>query len=157
MFIFLKNFLLIFSFTIINACSFSNLELDNPSLISNVNIETSFNKNNVLFKEHLKRVFKSQKSISNKYLLKASISYTSSTLAVSDFTTTKAIVSFSLFEIETNKLIKSGTIQSSSTIGSTSNSLYANDINFKHVKERLNISIAKKLHRHIIIIVQRLK
>ncbi len=126
-----------------------------------VSIETIENKDNILFKEHLKRAFRTKENEDHKFNLKASISFSSSdTLSASglnDLTKTVATVSYKLYDFETNNLIKSGSIKSFPAIGSTSSSLYSSDISLKNTKERLNMSAAKKLYLHLNIILRRLK
>ena len=154
MFLVLKNLLIIILFLFIFGCASKN------SNINSVSIETKENKYNVLFKENLKRIFKTRKNAVNKFKLKASISFSSSdTLSVSglnSLTKTVAYVDYQLYYSKSKILIKSGSIKSFPALGSTSSSLYANDINLKHIKERLNISISKKLYMHLNIILRRL-
>ena len=157
----LKKFLIIFSIIFVSGCALKSPNLVKTYDINSVSIETTDNKDNILFKEHLKRIFKSKESINHKFKLKTSISYSSSqTLSnngLNYLTRTLAFVNYKLYDFESNKLIKSGSIKSFPVLGSTSSSLYANDINLKHIKERLNISISKKLYMRLIIVLQRLK
>ena len=160
MFILLKSFLILISIIFINSCTVSNSNLVNINNINNVSIKTPNDKNNILFKENLKRVFNSHNNKSQKYLLKASISFSSGTLSASGLkalSSTIANINYKLYDIKSNKMLKSGTIKSSPTIGSTSVSLYANDSNLKHIKERLNSISAKKLYMHLSIIIRKLK
>tara|TARA_B100000795_G_scaffold244881_1_gene209667 strand:- start:675 stop:1157 length:483 start_codon:yes stop_codon:yes gene_type:complete len=157
----LKKFLIIFSIIFINGCALKSTNLVRASNINSVSIETTDNKDNILFKEHLKRLFKSKDSINQKFKLKTSISYSSSdTLSVNGLnalTRTYGLVNFKLYDFKSSKLIKSGTIKSFPILGSTSSSLYANDINLKHIKERLNISLSKKLYMHLNLALRRSK
>ena len=66
------------------------------------------------------------------------------------------IVNYKLYSKEANKLIKSGSINSFTSIGSTSSSLYTNDINLKFIKERLNLNASIKLKNYLNIILRRL-
>ena len=161
MFLLSKNFLIIISIIFINGCALKSPNLVKTHEIKSVSIETTSNKDNILFKEHLKRIFKSKDSINHKFKLKTSISYSSSdTLSVNGLnalTRTYAYVNFKLYDFKSNKLIKSGSIKSFPVLGSTSSSLYANDINLKHIKERLNISLSKKLYMHLNVFLRRLK
>lgn len=161
MFLLLKSFLIITSLLFINGCSLKKSNLDRIQDINIVSIETTDNKDNILFKEHLKRIFKSKKNINNKFKLKASISFSSSdTLSVNglkSLTKTIASVNYKLYDFKSNKIIKSGSIKSVPVLGSTSNSLYANDTGLKHIKERLNLIISNKLALHLNIILRRLK
>ena len=156
MFFLLKSLLIVFSFLFFYGCATNNSSF----VISNVSIETIQDKDNILFKENLKRIFKTKNSADSKFKLKASISFSSSnTLSASGLnalTRTLASVSYELYNIKSKKLIKSGIINSFPALGSVSTSLYSNDINLKHIKERLNISISKKLYMHLNIILRRL-
>ena len=58
--------------------------------------------------------------------------------------------------IFTNKLIKSGSLNSFTSFGSTSSSLYTNDINLKFVKERLNLNASIKLKNYLNMILRRM-
>ena len=161
MFILLKKFLIIILFLFIYGCASKNSNIVNNYNINSVSIETNEDKHNILFKENLKRIFRTKDNIDHKYILKTSISFSSSdTLSVSglnSLTRTLAHVDYELYNSKPKKLIKSGSIQSFPALGSTSSSLYSNDINIKHIKERLNISISKKLFMHLIIVLRRLK
>ena len=156
MFFLLKSLLIVFSFLFFYGCATNNSNF----VISNVSIETIQDKDNILFKENLKRIFKTKNNADSKFKLKASISFSSSnTLSASGLnalTRTLASVSYELYNIKSKKLIKSGIINSFPALGSVSTSLYSNDINLKHIKERLNISISKKLYMHLNIILRRL-
>ena len=66
-------------------------------------------------------------------------------------------INYKLYDFKSNKLIKSGSIKSFPALGSTSSSLYANDINLKHIKERLNFSLSKKLYMHLNLVLRRSK
>ena len=157
----LKKFLIIFSIILSNGCSLKSPNLVKTHDINSVSIETTDNKDNILFKEHLKRIFKSKESINHKFKLKTSISYSSSDAlsvnGLNPLTRTYAHVNFKLYNFKTNQLIKSGSIKSFPVLGSTSSSLYANDINLKHIKERLNISLSKKLYMHVNLVLRRTK
>ena len=160
MFLLLKTFSILISFIFINGCASNSSKLVNTFNINSVSVETPDNKDNILFKENLKRLFKPKPGKDYKFKLKASISYSSSsTLSVKGLnalTRTGASVQYKLYDFKSNNLIKAGSINSFPALGSTSNSLYANDINLKHIKERLNISISKKLYMHLNIVLRRL-
>ena len=157
----LKKILIIFSIIFINGCTLKSPNLVRASNINSVSVETTNNKDNILFKEHLKRLFKTKESINQKFKLKTSISYSSSdTLSVNGLNAlirTYGLVNYKLYDFKSNKLIKSGSIKSFPILGSTTSSLYANDINLKHIKERLNISLSKKLYMHLNLALQRSK
>jgi hypothetical protein len=160
MFFNIKNFLLICSFIFLISCSFSNKNLTINSNINLITIETPNNRDNILFNEYLKRAFKPKNSVSHKFLLKTSISYsTTDALSINGLDTlnrTTAIVNYKLYSKETNKLIKSGSLNSFTSFGSTSSSLYTNDINLKFIKERLNLNASIKLKNYLNIILRRL-
>ena len=159
MFLFFKNLLVIFSFLFFYGCASNNSNFVNTNDMNSVSIETNEDRDNILFKENLKRLFKTKKNV--KFKLITSISFSSSnTLSVGGLnvlTRTLASVSYKLYNFKSNKLIKSGSLQSFPALGSTSSSLYASDTNLKHIKERLNISVSKKLYMHLIIVLRRLK
>ena len=160
MFLFLKNLFLVILFLFIYGCASTKPNFIKSNLINSVSIETSEGKYNILLKEHLKRIFQTKKNADHKFKLKASISFSSSdTLSASglnSLTRTIASVSYKLYNSKSNKLIKSGSIKSFPALGSTSSSLYTNDISLKHIKERLNLSISKKLYMHLSIVLRRL-
>ena len=161
MFLVLKNILSIILFLFIYGCASTKSSFVKTNDINSVSIETIEGKDNILFKEYLKRIFKTKKNSQHKFKLKASISFSSAdTLSASglnDLTKTVATVSYKFYDFETNNLIKSGSINSFPALGSTSSSLYSNDVNIKHIKERLILSISKKLYMHLNIILRRLK
>jgi len=161
MFLLFKNFLVIISFLFIYGCASKNPNFVNNNDINSVSIETDGDKYNILFKENLKRLFKTKNNVDFKFKLLASISFSSAdTLSVGGLnvlTRTVASVSYKLYNFKSNKLIKSGSLQSFPALGSTSSSLYASDTNLKHIKERLNISVSKKLYMHLKIILRRIK
>ena len=160
MFFNIKKILLICSFFFIFSCSLSNRNLPVNSNINLITIETPNDRDNVLFNEYLKRAFKPINDVSHKFLLETSISYSiTNALSISGLNSlnrTTAIVNYKLYSKETNKLIKSGSINSFTSIGSTSSSLYTNDINLKFVKERLNLNASIKLKNYLNIILRRL-
>ena len=160
MFFNIKKILLICSFFFIISCSLSNKNLPVNSNINLISIETPNDRENILFYEYLKRAFKPINDVSHKFLLETSISYSiTNALSISGLNSlnrTTAIVNYKLYSKETNKLIKSGSIKSFTSIGSTSSSLYTNDINLKFVKERLNLNASIKFKNYLNIILRRL-
>ena len=160
MFFNIKKILLICSFFFIISCSLSNKNLPVNSNINLISIETPNDRDNILFNEYLKRAFKPINDVSHKFLLETSISYSiTNALSISGLNSlnrTTAIVNYKLYSKETNKLIKSGSINSFTSIGSTSSSLYTNDINLKFIKERLNLNASIKLKNYLNIILSRL-
>ena len=161
MFVIFKNLLFVFLFLFIYGCASTKTNFVKINDINSVSIKTSKGRDNTLFKENLERTFKTKKNANHKFKLEASISFSSSdTLSASGLkalSKTIAIVSYKLYNFKTKKLIMSGSIKSFPALGSTSSSLYANDINLKHIKERLNLSISKKLFMHLSIALRRLK
>ena len=133
MFLLLKNLLIIVLFLFINGCSTQKSKFIKTYNANSVSIETNKDKHNILFKENLKRIFRSKANTDRKFILKASISFSSSnTLSVNglnSLTRTVAYVNYELYNSKSKKLIKSGSIKSFPALGSTSSSLYANDIN----------------------------
>ena len=160
MFFNIKKNLLICSFFFIISCSLSNKNLLINSNINLITIETPKDKDNILFNEYLKRAFKPISDVSHKFLLITSINYSiTNALSISGLNSmnrTIAIVDYKLYSKETDKLIKSGSINSFTSIGSTSSSLYINDINLNFVKERLNLNASIKLKNYLNIILSRL-
>ena len=160
MFFNIQKILFICSFFFIFSCSLSNKNLPVNSNINLITIETPNDRDNVLFNEYLKRAFKPISDVSHKYLLETSISYSiTNALSISGLDSlnrTTAIVNYKLYSKVTNKLIKSGSLNSFTSIGSTSSSLYTNDINLKFVKERLNLNASIKLKNYLNIILRRL-
>ena len=160
MFFNIKKILLICSFFFIISCSSTNKNLLVNSNINLITIKTPNDRDNVLFNEYLKRAFKPIDDVSHKFLLETSVSYsTTNALSISGLNSlnrTTAIVNYKLYSKEANKLIKSGSINSFTSIGSTSSSLYTNDINLKFVKERLNLNASIKLKNYLNIILSRL-
>ena len=132
MFFNIKKILLICSFFFIISCSLSNKNLPVNSNINLISIETPNDRDNILFNEYLKRAFKPINDVSHKFLLETSISYSiTNALSISGLNSlnrTTAIVNYKLYSKETNKLIKSGSINSFTSIGSISSSLYTNDM-----------------------------
>ena len=160
MFLLLKNLLFVIFFLFIYGCASKNPDVVISNNVNSVSIETSEGKDNVLFKEYLKRIFKTKDNADHKFNLIASISFSSTnTLSASGLkalTRTVASVNYKLYKFNSKELIKSGSISSFPALGTTSSSLYANDINLKHIKERLNLSIAKKLYMHLNLVLRRL-
>jgi len=123
-------------------------------------IETPTDKDNVLLKENLRRLVKSNQNSELKYVLKAKISYSSSeTLSVrglSVLNSTKATVDYSLVERSTGNILKESSFNSFPALSSSSNSLYSNEKSIDQIKERLNLSSAEKLNLLLKITLSRL-
>ena len=134
---------------LLSGCSLSNLhqhdKLGNVSIL----IETPSDRDNVLLKENLKRLINTNQKSQSKYKLDASISYNSSeTLSVRGLNvlnSTKATINYRLVEIDTEKVIKSGSFNSFPALSSSSSSLYSNEIARGHIKDRLNLVSAQKM------------
>ena len=134
---------------LLSGCSLNNSyhqnELGNVSIL----IETPSNRDNVLLRENLKRLINTNQKSQSKYKLDASISYNSSeTLSVRGLNvlnSTKATINYRLVEIDTEKVIKSGSFNSFPALSSSSSSLYSNEIARGHIKDRLNLVSAQKM------------
>ena len=161
MFVLFKNLLVIISFLFFYGCASKNSNLVNTNVMNSFSIETNGSRDNILFKENLKRLFKTKNNVDVKFRLNTLISFSSlptlSKGGLIALTRTVAYVSYKLYHFKSNELIKSGSLQSFPALGSTSSSLYASDTNLKHIKERLNISVSKKLYMHLKIILRRIK
>ena len=144
-----KNLFLIFV-TLLSACSINNLnhkiKLNNLSIL----IESPSDRDNVLLKENLRRLINYNQNSQTKYKLKASISFNNTeTLSVRGLqvlNSTKAIIKYTIIEINNGNLIKSGSFVSFPALNSASNSLYSNEVAKVQIKERLNLLSAKKLY-----------
>ena len=145
---------------LLSACSFNNLNQQNKLGNVSILIETPSDRDNVLLKENLKRLINTNQNSQSKYKLNASISYNSSeTLSVSGInvlSSTKAKINYRLFEINTEKVIKSGSFNSFPALGSSSSSLYSNEIAKGHIKERLNMVSAEKMYLILKVTLSRL-
>jgi len=158
---FLKNkFFIIILIILLSNCSINNL--NENGMLNNVavHIETPTDKDNVLLKENLRRLIKSNPNSELKYVLIAKISYSSSeTLSVrglSVLNSTKATVDYSLVERSTGNILKESSFNSFPALSSSSNSLYSNEKSIDQIKERLNLSSAEKLNLLLKITLSRL-
>ena len=145
---------------LISGCEFSQNKLFTKNKFENIRIETPNTKFNLTFKKHLNRTFNYKPSGITKFILKSNISFTSNdTLSVSGLNVlkfTKGTVTYSLINLQSGKVIKSGSIVTFPALSASSSSLYSNDLSLKHIKERLSLSSAKKLYMHIKLIIQKL-
>ena len=159
MYVFKKIILICFIF-FINNCSFSNLEKIEQTKNYSVQIETPNDKYNTYFKESLKRLFYQKNDNKEFYVLKASISFQSTeTLSVGGtnvLKSTKAKINYQLENKKTNKILKSGSINTFPALSSSSTSLYSQEKSMDHIKERLTKSAVKSLYMHINIIMRKL-
>jgi len=158
---FIKNkSIFIILIILLSSCSFTNLNKENELKNVSIIIETPDNKENVLLKENLRRLIKSNKNSQLRYILKAKISYSSSeTLSVRGLNvlnSSRATVNYSLIKGSTGTLIKSGSFNSFPALSSSSNSLYSNEKSIDQIKERLNLSSAEKLNLLLKITLSRL-
>jgi hypothetical protein len=158
---FLKNkSIFIILIILLSNCSINNL--NENGMLNNVavHIETPTDKDNVLLKENLRRLIKSNPNSELKYVLIAKISYSSSeTLSVrglSVLNSTKATVDYSLVERSTGNILKESSFNSFPALSSSSNSLYSNEKSIDQIKERLNLSSAEKLNLLLKITLSRL-
>ena len=152
-----KKFLIIF-LLLVSGCGFSSL--NKLTTNDNIHIETPSDKYNILFKKNLNKAFNINNSSQSEYVLKSSISFSSSeTLSVNGSDTlnsTFANANFSLIEIKSNKVIKSGSIKTFPALSSSSSSIYSNEMSIQHIKERLSFSAANKIHMRLNLILQKL-
>tara|TARA_B100000282_G_C31585707_1_gene423230 strand:- start:293 stop:772 length:480 start_codon:yes stop_codon:yes gene_type:complete len=158
MFIFKKLIFLIL-IILISGCTLNNFEKIQNINDNSIEIDTPNDKYNLYFKETLKRFFYVS-DIKTKYILKTRITFESTeTLSVSGqniLKSTKARINYQLTNKITNIVIKSGSITTSPTLSSLSNSLYTQEKSIEHIKERLTKSSAKTLYTRINIIIRRL-
>ena len=147
---FIKKTITFFFIIIIGGCTSSNFIQFNSNNQKAISIETPKNKHNILFKEYLKRKFANKDENKPNYVLKANISFNSKeTLSVSGsavLNSTKAVVKYSLTDLRSNLLVKSGLIETFPALSSSSNSIYSNEKSLQHIKERLTLSSANKLY-----------
>ena len=154
---YVKKTIIIFFIFLSSGCGFSNIS-KNFTPVNNISIETPNDRYNAIFKENLNRKFKKLDQSKPNYLLKTNISFdTFETISINNLNAlkfTKAKVKYSLINTDTNEEIKSGTIYTFPALNSASKSLYTNEINIVHVKERLSINSASKLHLQLNLILQ---
>ena len=159
MFLF-KKIIIVCFFLLINGCSSYNLKEIADKNDFPIEIETTNDKYNILFKENLKRLFLAQTNSYKKYKLNTTITFQSSnTLSVSGtnvLKSTKASINYYLRNNDTNDLIESGSINTFPALSSSSSSLYTQQKSIEHIKERLTKSSAKSLYMHIKIIISKL-
>ena len=158
---FLKNkFFIIILIILLSNCSINNFNKNNKLNNVAIYIETPTDKDNVLLKENLRRLVKSNQNSELKYVLKAKISYGSSeTLSVRGLNvlnSTKATIDYSLVDQSTGDLLKASSFKSFASLSSSSNSLYSNEKSIDHIKERLNLSSAEKLNLLLKVTLSRL-
>ena len=139
-------------------CGFSNNDLSETKSFENIVIETPNTKFDLIFKKYLKREFNNQPDKTAKFILKSNISFnTANTLSSNGLNTlksTKCIVKYSLVDLQSGKVLKSGSFFTFPALSLSSSSLYSNDVSLRHIKERLSLSSAKKLYMHVKLIVQ---
>ena len=159
-----KFFLFIVLIVLMNGCISSNNNFNNLNVISFKNsqkTETDDNYDNYVFQEHLNRIFKTSENKSKMYSLSASINFQTvnalSSASLSTFQRTTATVEFKLYDLKTKKILGSGSIKSAPALGSTSSSLFSNDLGSKHIRERLNKSLAIKLSRYLNVLISKIK
>ena len=134
---------------LLSGCSLNNSYHQNKLGNVSILIETPSDRDNVLLRENLKRLINTNQKSQSKYKLDASISYNSSeTLSVRGLNvlnSTKATINYRLVEIDTEKVIKSGSFNSFPALSSSSSSLYSNEIAEGQIKDRLNLISAQKM------------
>ena len=134
---------------LLSGCSLNNSYHQNKLGNVSILIETPSDRDNVLLRENLKRLINTNQKSQSKYKLDASISYNSSeTLSVRGLNvlnSTKATINYRLVEIDTEKVIKSGSFNSFPALSKSSSSLYSNEVARGHIKDRLNLVSAQKM------------
>ena len=112
---FFKEIILICLIFFINSCSFNNPQKVEQHGNYFIQIETPNDKYNSYFKQSLKRFFNKKNNNVKLYILKASIIFKSTdTLSVSGtnvLKSTKAKINYQLENKNTNKILKSGSIE----------------------------------------------
>ena len=155
-----KNIIIIFFIFFISSCSFNNVLKIPKKSTHSIEIETPSDKYNMYFKESLKRLFYGTNDENKLYILEASITFQSTdTLSVSGtnvLKSTKAKIKYLIKNKNTNKVLKSGSINTFPALSSSSTSLYSREASIEHIKERLTISSAKSLYMHINILMRSL-
>ena len=144
-----KNLFLIIV-TLLSACSINNLNHKNKLNNLSILIESPSDRDNILLKENLRRLINHNQNSQTKYKLKASISVNNTEIlsvrGLQVLNSTKAIINYTIIEINNGNLIKSGSFVSFPALNSASNSLYSNEVAKVHIRERLNLLSAKKLY-----------
>ena len=157
---FIKIYVSISFLILLIGCGLSNNKLSETKSFENIIIETPKNKFNLILKKHLNRTFNNETGKEPKYILNSNISFNSSdVLSVSSLNalkTTKGTVQYSLVELKSGDVVKSGSIVTFPALSSSSVSLYTNDISLEHIKERLILSSANKLYMHIKLIMKKI-
>ena len=143
----------------ISGCTLNNFEKSKNINNYSFELDTPNDKYNLYFKENLKRFFYINDS-KTKYKLKTRITFESTkTLSVSGqnvLKSTKARVYYKLTNKNTNVVVKSGSIYTFPALSSSSNSLYSQEKNVEHIKDRLTKSSAKSLYMRINLFIRRL-
>ena len=157
---FIRKTITFFFFIILLGCTTSNFAKINNNNQKAISIDTPNDKYNIILKESLRRKFYNKEKIKPEFNLKANITFKShETLSVSGsnvLNSTKAIIEYSLIELKSNLLVKSGSIETFPALSSSSSSVYGNERSLEHIKGRLNQSSANKLHMLINIILKKL-
>jgi hypothetical protein len=145
---------------LVSGCGISYNESKKINSIQNIIVETPNTKFNLILKKDLKRTFINKPSKNATFILKTNISFSSSSsLSVSGLNvlkSTKGTVAYSLIDLKSGKVIKSGSIVTFPALSASSSSLYSNNASLEHIKERLCLSSSKKLYMHIKLIMQKL-
>jgi hypothetical protein len=145
---------------LLSGCEFSKYQSTNLKSTHNINIETPNSKYNIMLKKHLDRLFNNHPKKDTNFILKSNISFIiNESLSVSglnDLQSTKGTVQYSLIDSKSRKILKSGSIVTFPALSSSSSSLYTNDVSLQHIKERLSLSLAKKLYLKVKLIMKKL-
>ena len=154
-----KNVFIIFVI-LLSACSINNLHHKNKLNNLSILIETPSDRDNVLLKENLKRLINNNQHSQIKYKLNASILFKNTeTLSVRGLKVLKsseALIKYTIIDNDNGNMIKSGSFVSFPALSSTSKSLYSNEVAKIHIKDRLNLLSAKKMHTILHVVLGRL-
>jgi hypothetical protein len=158
--LFIKIKILLSFLIILTGCGLSKNTSIKSYETNNIIIETPNNKFNLIFKNKIKRIFNNKTKSDAKFVLKADLGFSSGDVSSqgssNNLISTKAIVKYSLVDLTSDTIIKSGSINTFSALSSSSTSLYTNDISLEHVKERLTLTAAKKLYMVVRMVLQKI-
>ena len=157
---FIKKIVIALLLIIATSCATEDITKIKSNTGKTISIVSPNDKYNIILKEYLKRKFNNEQNPKADFILKADISFVFfETLSVSGLTvlnSTKAVINYSLINNNTNLLVKSGSIKTFPALSSSSDSLYSNEKNLEHIKERLSKSSANKLYLLTNIILRKL-
>ena len=123
-----RKFLLILEILFINGCVSSNNNFNNLNKISLSGSNKTKSHDGYIFQEHLKRIFKTEIDEPKMYSLKTSIRFESTnsltSITLTPLKKTLATVNFEIYDLTTQKILRTGSNKSSPAIRSTSSSLF---------------------------------